>query len=98
MVCRAFLLAFRILGKIILTKGDTERLKDGTPHCNVRRDFYDTDVGIQRVKEVVVVEPDTSTAQDAGCEFCILLSYSYAYCYSLRSLLYTPCCCLVWPV
>ncbi len=34
----------------------------------------------------------------AGCEFCILLSYFYAYCYSLRSLLYTPCCCLVWPV
>jgi hypothetical protein len=66
MVCRAFLLAFRILGKIILTKGDTEWLKDGTPHCNVRRDFYDTDLGIQRVKEVVVVEPESSTVQNAS--------------------------------
>ena len=28
MVCRAFLLAFRILGKIILTNGDTEWLKE----------------------------------------------------------------------
>ena len=66
MVCRAFLLAFRILGRIILTKGDTEWLKDGTPHCNVRRDFYDTDVGIQRLREVILVEPATSTAQDAS--------------------------------
>jgi hypothetical protein len=66
MVCRAILLAFRILGKIILTKGDTEWLRDGTPHCNVRRDFYDTDLGIQHVKEVVVVEPDSSTVQDAS--------------------------------
>jgi hypothetical protein len=49
MVCRAFLLAFRILGKIILTtEGDTEWLKDGTPHCNVRRDFYDTELGVKR--------------------------------------------------
>ncbi len=57
MVCRAFLLAFRILGKIIISNGDTEWLKDGTPHCNVRRDFVDTDLGVRRVKDVVLVEP-----------------------------------------
>jgi len=59
MVCRAFLLAFRILGKIIISKGDTEWLKDGTPHCNVRRDFVDTDLGVRRVKDVVEVEPES---------------------------------------
>ncbi len=63
MVCRAFLLAFRILGKIIITKGDTEWLKDGTPHCNARRDFYDTELGVQRVKNVVVVEPESAAVE-----------------------------------
>ena len=57
MVCRAFFLAFRILGKIIISNGDTEWLKDGTPHCNIRRDFVDTDLGVRRVKDVVEVEP-----------------------------------------
>ncbi len=66
MVCPAFLLAFRILGKIILTKGDTEWLKDGSPHCNFRRDFYDTGLGVQRVKEVVVVEPESSAVEEAS--------------------------------
>ncbi len=60
MVCRAFLLAFRILGKIIITNGDTEWLKDGTPHMNIRRDFVDTDVGVRRVKDVVQVEPESA--------------------------------------
>jgi hypothetical protein len=64
MVCRAFLLAFRILGKIIITKGDTDWLKDGTPHCNVRRDFYDTETGIQRVREVFVVEPESAATEE----------------------------------
>ena len=64
MVCRAFLLAFRILGKIIITKGDTDWLKDGTPHCNVRRDFYDTELGVKRVKNVVVVEPESAAVQE----------------------------------
>jgi hypothetical protein len=66
MVCRAFLLAFRILGKIILSNGDTEWLKDGTPHCNVRRDFVDTDLGVRRVKDVVEVEPE-SVVEDTPC-------------------------------
>ena len=64
MVCRAFLLAFRILGKIIITKGDTDWLKDGTPHCNVRRDFYDTELGVKRVKNVVEVEPESAAVQE----------------------------------
>ncbi len=70
MVCRAFLLAFRILGKIILTNGDTEWLKDGTPHCNVRRDFVDTDVGIRRVQDVVEIEPESSiVTQESSISF-----------------------------
>jgi hypothetical protein len=29
--------------QIVETKGETEWLKNGTPHCHVRRDFHDTD-------------------------------------------------------
>jgi hypothetical protein len=47
MVARAFLLAFRIMGRIIETTGDTDWLKNGTPHCHVRRDYVDTDRGIK---------------------------------------------------
>jgi hypothetical protein len=36
MVARAFLLAFRIMGRIIETNGDTDWLKNGAPHCNVK--------------------------------------------------------------
>ncbi len=39
MVARAFLLAYRIMGKIIETKGDTDWLQNGAPHCHVRRDL-----------------------------------------------------------
>jgi hypothetical protein len=62
MVCRVFLLAFRILGKIILTNGDTDWRKDGTPHYNmkVRQDFVDTDVGVRRVPDVIEVEHESS--------------------------------------
>ena len=68
MVCRAFLLAFRILGKIIISNGDTEWLKDGTPHCNARRDFVDTDLGVtsRRVKDVVEVEPESVGEEQAS--------------------------------
>jgi hypothetical protein len=66
MVCREFLLAFRILGKIIISNGDTEWLKDGTPHCNVRRDFVDTDLGVRRVKDVVEVEPESPSQEQAS--------------------------------
>jgi hypothetical protein len=41
MIARSFLLAYRIMGKLIETKGDTDWLKNGAPHCHVRRDVVD---------------------------------------------------------
>ena len=58
MVARAFLLAFRIMGKIIETKGDTDWLKNGAPHCHVRRDYVDTDRGVKKVTDVFTVDDD----------------------------------------
>jgi hypothetical protein len=58
MVARAFLLAYRIMGKIIETKGDTDWLRNGAPHCHVRRDYVDTDRGVMKVSDVVTVEED----------------------------------------
>jgi hypothetical protein len=55
MVARAYLLAFRIMGRIIETKGDTDWLKNGAPHCNVRRDYVDTDRGVKKIEDVVGV-------------------------------------------
>jgi hypothetical protein len=63
MVYRAFLLAYRILKKIVETDGDTEWLNHGTPHCNVRRDFFDTDVGVKRLENVSEVESESSAVE-----------------------------------
>jgi hypothetical protein len=63
MVCRAFILAYRILKKIVDTNGDTEWLKHGTPHCNVRRDYIDTEVGVKRLENVVEVESESSNIE-----------------------------------
>jgi hypothetical protein len=60
MIVRAFILAYRIMTKVIETKGDTEWLKHGTPHCHVRRDFFDSDRGIMKITNVVEV-PDDET-------------------------------------
>jgi hypothetical protein len=46
MVARAFVLAFRIMQKIIEENGNNHWLCHGTPHCFVRRDFVDTYDGI----------------------------------------------------
>ena len=46
MVCRAFIHAYRIMQKIIEEDGHNHWLADGTPHCNIRRDFIDTQHGI----------------------------------------------------
>jgi hypothetical protein len=46
MVCRAFILAYRIMNKIIEEDGNNAWLCHGTPHCYVRRDFVDTFDGI----------------------------------------------------
>jgi hypothetical protein len=63
MVCRAFLLPYRILKKIVDTDGDTERLKHGTPHYHVRRDFIDTELGVKRFENVIVVESESSNVE-----------------------------------
>jgi hypothetical protein len=48
MVSRAFVLAYRIMRKIIEEDGNNAWLSHGTPHCYViRRDFVDTYDGIQ---------------------------------------------------
>jgi hypothetical protein len=70
MVCRAFILAYRILAKIIKTNSDTEWLKNGTPHCNVRRDFFDTELGAKRlVKAVEVVSESSTTEQESSVSY-----------------------------
>jgi hypothetical protein len=46
MVSRAFLHAYRIMQKIIENDGHNHWLVDGTPHCNIRRDYIDTKYGI----------------------------------------------------
>ncbi len=58
MIPRAFILAYRIMSKIVETKGDTEWLRNGTPHCHVRRDFLDTDRGVMKISDVVDVVDD----------------------------------------
>jgi hypothetical protein len=65
MVARAFLLAYRIMGRIIENKGDTDWLKNGAPHCNVRRDYVDTDRGIKKITDVVGV--DDNDAEPSQC-------------------------------
>ena len=46
MVCRAFILAYRIMNKIIEEDGNNAWLCHGTPHCYVRRDFVDSYDGV----------------------------------------------------
>jgi hypothetical protein len=62
MIARAFLLAYRIMSKIVDTKGDTDWLKNGAPHCNVRRDYADTARGIKKIQDVVGVDEDEPEA------------------------------------
>jgi hypothetical protein len=63
MVARAFLLAYMIMRKIVETIGDTDWLKNGAPHCNVRREYADTDREVKKIEDVVGVdeaEPEVS--------------------------------------
>jgi hypothetical protein len=48
MVCRAFIHAYRIMQKILENEGRNYWLVDGTPHCNIRRDYIDTKFVIAR--------------------------------------------------
>ncbi len=64
MIARAFILAYRIMGKIVETKGETDWLSHGTSHCQVRRDFFDTDRGVTKITDVVdVAEEETVASQ-----------------------------------
>ncbi len=64
MIARAFILAYRIMGKLTTTKGDTDWLKNGSAHCQVRRDYYDTDRGVKRITDVVdVADEETACSQ-----------------------------------
>ena len=60
MICRSFVLAYGIMEKIIATNGHNDYLQDGAPHCNVRRDYYDTERGIKRKP---VNSPEESQSQ-----------------------------------
>ncbi len=46
-VARAFVLAYRVMDVIIKEDGNNDFLSNGTPHCNVRRDYNDTTTGIK---------------------------------------------------
>ena len=46
-VARAFVLAYRVMEVIIKEDGNNDFLSNGTPHCNVRRDYKDTTTGIK---------------------------------------------------
>jgi hypothetical protein len=45
-VAKAFIHANRIMQKKIENNGHNHWLADGTPHCNIKRDFIDTKHGI----------------------------------------------------
>jgi hypothetical protein len=46
-VARAFVLAYRVMDVIIKEDGNNDFLSNGTPHCNVRRDYKDITTGIK---------------------------------------------------
>ena len=47
MIARAFVHAYRIMKVIIDNGGSNHWLAEGTPHCNLRRDFVNTKYGIK---------------------------------------------------
>ena len=48
-VARAFVLAYRVMDVIIKEDGNNDFLSNGTPHCNVHRDYKDTTTGIKPI-------------------------------------------------
>jgi hypothetical protein len=70
MVSRAFILAYRIMRKIIEDNGNNAWLCHGTPHCFVRRDFVDTLDGILPCKgvEPTVTRVVTATGVNVSVE------------------------------
>ncbi len=67
MVARAFVLAFRIMQKIIDEDGNNQWLCHGTPHCFVRRDFVDTYDGIAPCQFVSTTTTQTATGTTLAC-------------------------------
>jgi len=57
-VCRAFVLAYRIMRLIIEEDGNNSWLSHGTPHCDVRRDFDNTATGIKYKQSLRDLEVD----------------------------------------
>ena len=47
-VARAFVLVFRVMRLFIDSHGNNAFLSGGTPRCNARRGYYDTNTGIRR--------------------------------------------------
>ena len=60
-VARSFVLAFRVMRLIIQENGYNAWLASGTPHCHVRRDYFDTPRGIRK-KYVINVDEITEAA------------------------------------
>jgi hypothetical protein len=72
MVCRAFVLAYRIMRKIIDENGNNAWLCNGTPHCFVRRDFIDTYDGIipcRSVSNIDLTSTTTTVAFEESMDF-----------------------------
>jgi hypothetical protein len=67
MVARVFVLAFRIMHKIIIENGKNQWLCHGTPHCFVRRDFVDTYDGIVPYQTVTTETTVTATGTQLDC-------------------------------
>ncbi len=95
MVARAFLVAYRIMGKIIETNGDTEWLSHGAPHCHVRRDYVDTDRGVLKVRTLLLLKKMTlllprlinicCTLPITFCIYCAFYSLQLCLIYSLSA-------------
>jgi hypothetical protein len=67
MVARAFVLAYRIMARIIEENGNNAWLCHGTPHCFVRRDFMDVYDGIVPNTVVAVQVNNTATRTTLNC-------------------------------
>jgi hypothetical protein len=67
MVARAFVLAFRIMQKVIDEDGNNQWPCHGTPYCFVRRDFVDTYDGIAPCQLVSTTTTVAATGTTLAC-------------------------------
>ncbi len=61
--------------KITETNGDTDWLKDGAAHCNVRREYYDTDRGVKKITDVVDIVEDEHPVSQCYWQILSLASF-----------------------